>query len=58
LNIFGGFSSTRVSFIVVLDVFVVFDEVFEEFPVVVEFSDLVIFKVTASISLFWYLMNV
>jgi len=52
LNIFGGFSSTRVSFIVVLDVFVVFDEVFEEFPVVVEFSDLVIFKVTASISLF------
>ena len=58
MNIFGGFSSTRVSFIVVLDVFVVFDEVFEEFPVVVEFSDLVIFKVTASISLFWYLMNV
>jgi len=41
----GGSTSTGASFIVGLDVFVVFtvfDEVFEDLPIVVEFSDLVI----------------
>jgi len=54
--IFEGSTSTGQSFIAVLAafidfaVFVVFFEVFEEFPAVVEFSDLVILMLTVNIS--------
>jgi len=39
MNLFEGSTSTGTSFIVVLDVFI---EVFEEIPVIVIFSDLII----------------